>query len=218
VTSRRPGSLGDRLRRADQAAFAAIVARRRPALVAAARVVSGLAEPGVVYPALVAAGLLAARGRGPARAVWPQAVGPALVVAAGAQARRELSRIIARPRPPASEWLTEPEGFSLPSRHTTLAALAAGAIASALGARGPTSRAAPLLAAAGVGASRVCLGVHWPGDVLAGWIFAEGWLRFTSRPSRRWPRGAGRRARCGARTPPRGAATSTAPSGCSPRT
>lgn len=38
----------------------------------------------------------------------------------------------------------------------------------------------PVLAAA-VGASRVCLGVRWPGDVQAGWLFAEAWLCLTDR-------------------------------------
>jgi membrane-associated phospholipid phosphatase len=171
--------LGAGLERGDRAVFAATVSRRRPAVVAAARAVSGLAESGIVYPALAAAGLLAARRAGGPSAGWPQAVRPALVVAGGAAVRRQLSRAIARPRPPAAQWLTEPEGFSLPSKHTTLAALAAGATAHALGARGTPRRAAPLLAAAGVGASRVCLGVHWPGDVPAGWIFAEAWLLLT---------------------------------------
>jgi membrane-associated phospholipid phosphatase len=169
-----PQRCGFRLAHADRAIFVAVLAHRHPAVIAAARAVSGLAEPAIVYPVLAAAGLVAARG-----ARWQRAVLPCLVVASGAAARRRLSEVIARPRPPASEWLTEPEGFSLPSRHTTVAALAAGASTRALGIGRVPRQAAPLLAAAGVGASRVYLGVHWPGDVLAGWLFAESWLFLT---------------------------------------
>jgi len=102
---------------------------------------------------------------------------PCLAVASGAAVRRWLSRAIARPRPPEQAWLTEPEGFSLPSKHTTLAVLTVGACVRADGIGDAPARAAPLLAAAGVGASRVYLGVHWPADVIADWLFAEGWLR-----------------------------------------
>ena len=159
------------LGRLDRQAMALLPTPRRPAGVAAARMVSALAEPGVVSAVLVAHAMLTARRDG-----WRTACGPCVVVASGAVARRWLSRVIARPRPPAAGWLTEPEGFSLPSKHTALAALIAGVLA---GQRrsGPPGQAAARLAAAGVGASRVYLGVHWPTDVLAGWLFAEGWLR-----------------------------------------
>ncbi len=158
---------------ADNAGFRAVMNRRGPAGTAVARAVSALAEPGVVYPLLAAVG--AARRQG-----WRGACAPCLVVASGAAARRRLSRVIARQRPPAEAWLSEPEGFSLPSKHTTLAALAAGTCVYALGARGTLARAAPVVAAAAVGTSRVYLGVHWPADVVAGWLFAEGWLRLTA--------------------------------------
>jgi membrane-associated phospholipid phosphatase len=158
----------------DRRAFAAVRARRGPAVVRAARIVSALAEPHVAYPVLALAGSRAAR-----RGAWWQAIAPCLVVAGGAAARRRLSRVIARPRPPEDAWLAEPEGFSLPSKHTTLAALSVGAALRGLGVRGAPAHAATALAAAGVGTSRVCLGVHWPADVVAGWLFAVGWLHLT---------------------------------------
>jgi len=163
---------GGRAAGADRAVFERVLAGRTPAGIAVARVVSALAEPAVAYPLLAAAGARAAR-----RAGWQRVLWPCLAVASGTAVRRRLSRVIARPRPPEQAWLTEPEGFSLPSKHTTLAVLTAGACVRAAGTGGASARAIPLLAAAGVGVSRVYLGVHWPADVIAGWLFAEGWLR-----------------------------------------
>jgi membrane-associated phospholipid phosphatase len=159
---------------ADRAAFERVRASRTRTGIAIAHAVSELAEPEVVYPVLAITSAVGAR-----RAGWRHAAMPGMVLG-GAAVRRMLSRRIARPRPPAGAWLAEPEGFSLPSKHTTLAALAAGACVRSLGMRGAPVRAAPLLAAAGVGASRVHLGVHWPADVVAGWLFAEGWLGLTA--------------------------------------
>jgi membrane-associated phospholipid phosphatase len=178
-------ALGGPLGRADRVIFSAVRMRRRPAVVSAARAVSALAEPRIVYPFAAAGGLAGARRDG-----WPRACIPCLVVAGGAVARWALAQVISRPRPPAEAWLVEPHGSSLPSRHTTLAAMAAGAGLRALGIRGAPLKAGPAAAAAGVGASRVCLGVHWPGDVLAGWLFAEGWLFLTggkAKPADREP-------------------------------
>jgi membrane-associated phospholipid phosphatase len=164
------------LAEADRRAFEAIRTRRGPSAALVAHAVSALAEPAVVYPLLALAGVVVGRRDG-----WWRSGAPCLVVAGGAMVRRRLSRLIARQRPPATAWLIEPEGFSLPSKHTTLAVLTAGATAQALGVRGGPLRTTTLLVGAGIGASRVYLGVHWPTDVIAGWLFAEGWLRLTRR-------------------------------------
>jgi membrane-associated phospholipid phosphatase len=168
----------------DASVNGAIASSRTATVVRAARAVSALAEPGPAVAALAAAAAVAVR-----RAGWQAVAGPSLTVTAGMTARRKLSAVVARQRPPAGFWLAEPEGFSLPSRHTALAALTAGACASGLGASRRTSHAAALLAAAAVGASRVCLGVHWPSDVLAGWLFAAGFLDLCSwlQPAARLP-------------------------------
>lgn len=110
---------GGRLAEADRLLFEVIRAQRGRARTTAARIISAFGEPVVVYPVLVVGGVMSRKDG------WPRAFVPCLVVASGAVARRRLSRVIARPRPSAGAWLTRPEGYSLPSKHTTLAALAA---------------------------------------------------------------------------------------------
>jgi membrane-associated phospholipid phosphatase len=186
----------EQIARADQAAIAALPARRNPRGVAIARAVSAIAEPGFAGPVVAAAMVVDAGRRG-----WRAAGLTALAVPAGVLGRWLLSELIARPRPPAEVWLAEPEGYSSPSRHTTLAALTAGVVAGASGAHGVPKHAIPIAAAASVGASRVYLGVHWPTDVVAGWIFAAAWLALVEAlardpaPARQSPRAAGGRQR-----------------------
>ena len=88
---------------------------------------------------------------------------------------------VQRPRPPSAIWLTNVgKTTSFPSGHATqsLATFAALALVAAAW----TSRAAwpgrvlALVLAAGVGWSRVYLGVHWTTDVFAGWLIAAAWI------------------------------------------
>lgn len=86
-----------------------------------------------------------------------------------------LKRSINRPRPSRSgePWIAlvdEPDRFSFPSGHSA----AAMAIAFSYALAFPTI-AIPLVVVAGfVGASRIFLGVHYPGDVLIGQLIAIG--------------------------------------------
>jgi membrane-associated phospholipid phosphatase len=182
-----------RIGRLDQAVIRLAENGRRPAAVRAARVISALAEPRLVVFPIAAAAASTVR-----RAGLRQACVPPLVVVSGATARRLLSLAIARPRPPAKIWLTEPEGFSMPSKHTTLAALTAGACIGNTAVGGPGRHSAALLAAAGVGTSRIYLGVHWPSDVLAAWLLAEAWLQLAEAV---FPRGHGGGSRPGLDAP-----------------
>ncbi|MGY4974720.1 phosphatase PAP2 family protein [Streptomyces nigrescens] len=132
----------------------------------------------VPYLMAVLAGLLAGeRARGRLRAVCCAVA----VLAAGQAIRYGLMELLARPRPPAGDWTGSSSGYAFPSGHATTSVLAAGILA-----WGIARRARPALArtwcavlalwAAGVGLTRIYLGVHWPGDVLGGWFLAAGLL------------------------------------------
>ncbi|MEU1457358.1 phosphatase PAP2 family protein [Streptomyces avermitilis] len=94
---------------------------------------------------------------------------PLLILAAGDAARTALCRAVGRPRPPAHERLAHCQGASFPSRHTATALLASELVADA----GPAAASA---VAGVVGLSRIALRVHWPSDVIGGWLFAYAWL------------------------------------------
>lgn len=80
-----------------------------------------------------------------------------------------LKEALALPRPPAELHLVAVEGHGLPSGHAAGAVVVYGALAALydVGPRRPRYAAAALLAGL-VAASRVVLGVHYVGDVLAG--------------------------------------------------
>ena len=83
-----------------------------------------------------------------------------------------IKRSVGRPRPSrgtsCTNLVTEPDKFSFPSGH----AAAAMSIAFAYAVVFPPATLPLVAIAALVGMSRVCLGVHYPGDVLAGQTIA----------------------------------------------
>ena len=82
--------------------------------------------------------------------------------------------IFAAPRPDAIEPLLVVSSHSFPSGHAAGAMTLFGAVALLW-------RSRPLMALCGAmilatGMSRVWLGVHWPSDVIGGWIEGAAWL------------------------------------------
>jgi len=116
--------------------------------------------------------------------------GAFLTLALAFGASQGLKRVISRPRPVLPVGLASlvhpPDRFSFPSGHATaslaVALPVAVEVAGGPGAAGglPGGGAGALLAllvlapALLVGVSRCYLGVHYPGDVLAGWVLGSG--------------------------------------------
>ncbi|GAA2591912.1 hypothetical protein Stube_67320 [Streptomyces tubercidicus] len=151
----------------DRALHTWATAHRPDALAAAAR---ALTDSGTgIWPYLLAAlaGSLAGRN---ARDRTVSAVAALAVLLLGQGLRQALMPAIARPRPPRTDWATHASGFSMPSGHSTTSALVAGLAcwAAAHGAQRILRWCVWVLAvlwAAGVGLTRIYLGVHWPSDV-----------------------------------------------------
>ncbi|GAA1360640.1 phosphatase PAP2 family protein [Catellatospora chokoriensis] len=115
------------------------------------------------------------------RSATPAALG--LVVLGGIQLLVNLIKIMAgRPRPDTALWLVDVTGPSFPSGHAgsstaTLGLLAwlACTITSDRRIRSAAWTTAAAMAVA-IGLTRVYLGVHYPSDVLGGWLIGGLWL------------------------------------------
>jgi membrane-associated phospholipid phosphatase len=106
---------------------------------------------------------------------WRGFVTLALSVAATEAVVELVKVLVERPRPPEADALTHASGFSFPSGHAATAVAVYAVIALLLAGGCCGRRRVALLIVGGlvvlgVGLSRVYLGVHYPTDVLAGWL------------------------------------------------
>jgi len=142
----------------------------------AARVVTHAGAGPFPYLAAALGGWLGGRVAGARTALTTALLALAALVAA--QLGRTLLMLgLDRPRPPVADWAAHASGHAFPSGHTASAAMAAGLLSWGLlralpGAPGRWSATLCVLVAVAVGLTRVYLGVHWPTDVLGGWLYA----------------------------------------------
>ncbi|MFD2578597.1 phosphatase PAP2 family protein [Novosphingobium colocasiae] len=110
----------------------------------------------------------------------------ALTVASGWLVNSLVKHLVGRARPEIVPHLTEAGGNSFPSGHSFNSAVVY--IAMALAFAALSSRAAvrhtvicaALVVSLAIAWTRVWLGVHWPSDVIAGWLGGTGWAFLAS--------------------------------------
>lgn len=105
-----------------------------------------------------------------------------VAAAAGILVGPLLKVVIGRPRPVTTDHLMLVDSWSYPSGHSLNSMLVLGilTVLAVLALTGVLARAIVLVTGlvlvGAVGFSRVYLGVHWPSDVLAGWLIGVLWL------------------------------------------
>ena len=152
----------------DERLLRALLLRRRPVFDRVMRAITHLAD----WPVAVSFTLALALGTLPALAATGQRM--AWTLALAHLSVEILKRCFTRERPnlgTGMQWLVSvPDRFSFPSGHATAAMSMALPLALTFGGFGG---GAILALGVTVGLSRCYLGVHYPGDVLAGWTLAS---------------------------------------------
>jgi membrane-associated phospholipid phosphatase len=107
-------------------------------------------------------------------------------VVGGQLMNRLLKNFFERPRPSIVEWVTEVSSKSFPSGHAMTAMITYGSVAYLVARLEPTDllrRTTWAIAALfifAIGISRMYLGVHYPSDIVAGYLAGVAWLAFVA--------------------------------------
>jgi undecaprenyl-diphosphatase len=167
----------------DIALSAAVRATRNPALTQVAGAFTTLGSAFVAVPVTLALMAWMAFRRN-----WAAVVYVFMTIGVGwFLGDQVIKRIIARPRPSGVNIAPMPGDFSMPSGHSLAAFLMFTTICVVVMLNLPAGNhmkrwlaiaSAALIVA--VGFSRVYLGVHWVGDVIAAWLLGAAWWGFTT--------------------------------------
>jgi undecaprenyl-diphosphatase len=162
----------------DRPIVAWLAAHREPVLTTVMRILSIVGSPvSAAMVAVIVCAAVAWRNRS-----WLPVTTVAIGLAGFALAATVVKLEVARPRPPLPYAVMAVDGYSFPSGHalgiTTMTLISAWAIAHWL-IQSWNGRIAvwtnAIVIICGVGLSRVYLGVHYPSDVIAGWLLGAIW-------------------------------------------
>lgn len=111
------------------------------------------------------------------RAAWSTALWLTVTVTLATVVQQWVKAAVDRPRPIWPDPVDSAHYAAFPSGHATTATVVCGLLLRLLQRHGAgrvlwrTAVSAAVVSVAGVGLTRVWLGVHWPSDVVGGWLF-----------------------------------------------
>lgn len=158
-----------------------VILHRGPLNIDIARVLTWGGATIVTLPALIVIGALAPKGPRSAFSRLGSGFLLAGIASVGVYVGLVINSLMGGERPDPADWAGAASGPTFPSGHTTAATIFAACCVWAIAPRLRTRKQVVWLCigagayAVVVGLTRVWLGVHWPTDVIGGWLFGVSW-------------------------------------------